>query len=167
MSIKINTLTGNLLHVKEGHIVHGCNAQGVMGSGVALAVKETYPQAYKDYSKHYDEGTLTLGAAYPVEVDSNLIVWNAITQNLYGTNKRMVSYDAIQTCFQDINDFIFVSREIYTIPAKVHIPYIGAGLGGGSWNIIKSIIEDTMNYPVFVWSLDGKDPYGHKVDLTV
>lgn len=29
--------TGNLLDTPDSYIVHGCNAQGVMGSGVAKA----------------------------------------------------------------------------------------------------------------------------------
>ena len=30
---------GDLLSVTKGIIAHGCNAQGVMGSGVALQIK--------------------------------------------------------------------------------------------------------------------------------
>lgn len=31
--------TGNILDVREGIIVHGCNLKGVMGSGLALQIK--------------------------------------------------------------------------------------------------------------------------------
>lgn len=160
--MKIQTKIGNLLNVKEGHIVHGCNAQGVMGSGVALGVKNTYPSAYEDYIKQYNskEG-LILGVAYPSSVSDNLVIWNAITQNLFGAGTRQVSYDAIETCFSDINRFLKDGDGIWA--QEIHIPYIGAGLGGGSWNIIKSIIEDTVSFPVTVWSINGKDPYGMSI----
>lgn len=34
---------GNLLDITSGVIVHGCNMRGVMGSGVALAIRNKYP----------------------------------------------------------------------------------------------------------------------------
>ena len=154
--IKIQTKIGNLLSVKTGHIVHGCNAQGVMGSGVAVAVKTAYPKAYHEYLDiHEDEG-LVLGKAYPVFINSQLMVWNAITQDNFGSAKRMVSYDAIQTCFEEINAHIALGLEsmAHRQPNEVHIPMIGAARGGGNWEIIREIIEQTMDYPVTLWLPD-------------
>ena len=37
--MKFEYKTGDLLAVPSGHIVHGCNAQGAMGAGVALAIR--------------------------------------------------------------------------------------------------------------------------------
>ena len=42
---------GNLLdEVTTGCIIHQVNAQGVMGSGIAWAIRERYPQVWTDYS---------------------------------------------------------------------------------------------------------------------
>jgi O-acetyl-ADP-ribose deacetylase (regulator of RNase III) len=46
---------GNLLEVKEGIITHGVNCQGVMGSGVALAIKQKYPSAFYSYKNFVAE----------------------------------------------------------------------------------------------------------------
>lgn len=153
--IKIQTKIGNLLHVKAGHIVHGCNAQGVMGSGVALGVKQTYPQAFADYIEVFEAGNLNLGEAFPTAVKPDLIIWNAVTQNLYGKGTRMVSYDAVQTCFQAVNNWITENGKLVMSPAEVHIPLIGAARGGGNWEIIREIIEQTMDYPVTLWLPDS------------
>lgn len=153
MSIKIETKVGNLLHVTRGHIVHGCNAQGVMGSGVAVAVKETYPIAYQDYRKQHEEYGLMLGVAYPVAVTPDLVIWNAITQGTYGHGQRQVSYDAIETCFAQINSQLTqYADSLYTV---IHIPLIGAARGGGNWEIIREIIEQTMTIPVTLWMPDS------------
>jgi O-acetyl-ADP-ribose deacetylase (regulator of RNase III) len=150
--MKIVTKTGNLLDVTAGHIVHGCNAQGVMGSGVALAVKKMYPGAYLDYLQiHEDEG-LDLGVAYPYIPKDGLVIWNAITQDGFGLPTRNCSYDAIQTCFEDINTAITAGVDLGIIP-EIHIPAIGAGLGGGNWEIIREIIEQTCTVPVTLWVL--------------
>lgn len=149
--MKIETKIGNLLDVARGHIVHGCNAQGVMGAGVALAVKNKYPGAYEDYRFAYENSGLALGTVYPSIASKDLIIWNAITQDGYGRDGRNCSYDAIETCFSDIN--IAVKEMEGEIDAEIHIPMIGAGLGGGNWNIIKTIIEETSIYPVTLWVL--------------
>ena len=151
--IKIKSQIGNLMHVKSGHIVHGCNALGVMGSGVALAVKRSFPSAYKSYWDRFQTSGLELGAAYPINVDPGLVVWNAITQGEFGGGVRQVSYDAVQTCFQQVNDYI--GEKDRQVPQEVHIPMIGAARGGGNWEIIREIIEQTMDYPVTLWMPDS------------
>lgn len=169
--IKIVTKVGNLMHVKEGHIVHGCNAQGVMGSGVALAVRQTYPDVYQDYLQQHDEFGLMLGDAYPSYANDDLLIWNAITQGNFGPGARQTNYDAVATCFEYINhtiktgkirngpiDFDSSEEEILWddvgIVPEVHIPLIGAARGGGNWEIIREIIEQTMDYPVTLWLPD-------------
>lgn len=162
MAIKIKIETGNLLSVKSGHIVHGCNAQGVMGSGVALAVKQTYPGAYEDYIRVFNSdppfrGT-KLGVAYPYIVNNDLVIWNAITQDSFGGAIRQVSYDAIQTCFEQINWHIKeggTDNVAFAQAEEVHIPMIGAARGGGNWKIISTIIEETMDFPVTLWLPDS------------
>jgi O-acetyl-ADP-ribose deacetylase (regulator of RNase III) len=154
--MKIQTKVGNLLDVTAGHIVHGCNAQGVMGSGVALAIKKKYPEAFRDYRNQFekpvaDGGGLILGVAYPSPVNGQLFVWNAITQEGFGAGVRQVSYDAIETCFSQINED--ANRYSLLIPAEIHIPAIGAGLGGGNWEIIREIIEQTVTVPTTLWIL--------------
>lgn len=154
MSTKIVTQIGNLLHVDKGHVVHGCNAQGAMGSGVALGVKQTWPIVFTHYKYQYNNHGLILGRAYPVNVNSELTVWNAITQDEFGPNKRHTNYEAVATCFEQINTFL--SSNISNIPVNhVHIPLIGAVRGGANWEIIREIIEQTIDYPVTLWLPDN------------
>jgi O-acetyl-ADP-ribose deacetylase (regulator of RNase III) len=155
--IKIQTKVGNLMHVKTGHIVHGCNAQGVMGSGVALAVRQTYPHVYEGYLwQHGQPGGLKLGVAYPELATKDLMIWNAITQGNFGPGIRQTNYDAVATCFEQVNAHLAQGLEGMgnMQPNEVHIPLIGAARGGGNWEIIREIIEQTMDYPVTLWLPD-------------
>ena len=45
----------NITEVTQGVIVHGCNAQGVMGSGVAKQLRAKYPEIYVDYLDGLEE----------------------------------------------------------------------------------------------------------------
>jgi len=135
---------GNLLDVTEGIIVHGCNAQGIMGSGVAKAIREKYPECFDQYRLQYEVYTLILGdIVWWCQVNQNgdgyhddLYIANAITQEFYGTDRRHVNYCAIATVFKEI------FRQANVVKATVHFPKIGAGLGGGNWDIIEAIIND-------------------------
>ena len=150
---KITTKVGNLLkNVHTGHIVSGCNAQGIMGAGFALAIKNKYPGAYQMYRSEYLSNGLDLGNVYPWSETSELVIWNAITQEGFGAGKRQCSYDAIETCFKQINQDIF-GRLYPRVPEEIHIPLLGAGLGGGNWEIIREIIEQSVSFPTTLWVL--------------
>lgn len=128
---------GNLLDVTEGIIVHGCNCQGVMGSGVAKAIREKFPEAYKTYRAEHEYYTLVLGEiVWWCNDDYTLWIANALTQDQYGTDRRHVNYAAIAKVFTEI------FRQVRINKHTVHFPKIGAGLGGGSWEIIEQIIND-------------------------
>jgi O-acetyl-ADP-ribose deacetylase (regulator of RNase III) len=133
--MKIIYKQGDLLKCTEKVIVHGCNAQGVMGSGVALAIKSKYPEAYNVYRKAYTDGICTVGDTYCITIGDVTVV-NAVTQESYGRDKWRLyaDYFGISCAFGDINR-IFKGQSIA-------IPKIGAGLANGDWNVIEKIIKE-------------------------
>lgn len=137
--MKIIYKQGDLLECTEQVIVHGCNAQGVMGSGVALAIRNKYPDAYNAYLASKQYGGMTLGRCTYSEQDDGKIVINVITQQFYGRNPHVVyvSYDAVAEVFNMINMFCK-----YRNYRSIAIPKIGAGLANGDWSIIEKIIEE-------------------------
>ena len=143
---------GDLLNVTSGIIIHGCNSHGVMGSGVALAVKNKYPDCYVAYHNtcvaRQNDPTL-LGSVIVYVVNENLSVANMITQKDFGTHKRQVNYGAIARGFDDLEEFYA------NMPGLVfHFPKIGAGLGGGDWEVIAEIIEQMCpNRRLVCWEL--------------
>lgn len=146
---------GNLLDVTSGLIAHGCNTQGVMGAGVALAVKKKYPSVFASYENICNEAREKqvdiLGDVQTVHVsDSNLIIANCFTQKYPSKRlgERMIDYEAVASCFERLED---ISKFLKL--TEINIPRIGAGLGRGNWKIISTIIEETCKTPVIVWDL--------------
>lgn len=142
---------GDLFTTSDKYIIHGCNALGIMGSGVAKIVKEKYPAAYEDYKDHCSlrEPSRLLGTVkLSLQPEGKMII-NAITQMQYGTDgKRYVSYDAIDDCFATISNMNIPSGH------GISMPKIGAGLGGGHWPIIAEIIDYRLKAEyVTIWSL--------------
>lgn len=132
---------GDVCDAEELIIAHGCNAQGVMGSGVALFIKNKWPDAYKVYNDAYKTNGLELGqVVYYISPFDDVVIANCITQDFYGYNGNMyVDYDAIRASLRDVNAF---AEELGC--KAVALPQIGAGRGGGDWNVITEIIESVF-----------------------
>lgn len=138
--------TGDLLSAK-GIIVHGCNAQGVMGSGVALAIRRKFPGAYNVYRHAYETQGLRLGS-YTFWVEDDVTIINGVTQEFYGRDsKQYVDYEAVRQVFNSVAEIQHI------VGGPVNFPLIGCGLGGGDWTIVSKIIENTQhpNTELILW----------------
>jgi O-acetyl-ADP-ribose deacetylase (regulator of RNase III) len=166
----IKTIKGDLLANTRGVIVHGCNAQGVMGSGVAAGVRARFPEAYKVYRKAYlatgqfppiDGGIpagelivigssdskchLELGTITFVKVLPELWIVNGITQDFYGRNSTcFTDYAAIKAVFEKTVELLETLDPDGAADLPLLFPKIGAGRGGGDWDIITKIIEEVV-----------------------
>lgn len=143
----IEYIKGDLFTTKDKIIAHGCNSHGVMGSGVAKIVKEKFPAAYEGYvnGDHH-----LLGTNIYVNC-GDVVIANCITQKGYGsTGDKFVSYDAVDSCTKRLK--VYCNR--YGIDS-ISMPKIGAGLGGGDWDILEKIIEKNIdNVHVKVYYLE-------------
>jgi O-acetyl-ADP-ribose deacetylase (regulator of RNase III) len=144
----IKTVTGDILTATTGYILHGCNAQGKMGIGLALQIREKYPQVYEDYLRAFHRDQLKLGnviyTTVSKEDEPTLIVASCITQEYYGysTTIQYVDTDAIIDCFKT------VMTEAILNNLPIHFPKIGAGYGNSRWNRIYPRIQDAVPYMV-------------------
>lgn len=134
--VKKGNLFGN---VENGFIVHGCNAQGVMGSGVAAIIRSDYPVAFQTYALQYPN--YILGEVIPAIVAPNLVVVNAITQEFYGTDRRHADYDAITQAFKGTKH---LARSSMIESTDIHFPMIGGGLAGGDLHTILTIMDEAF-----------------------
>ena len=154
---------GDLMRATERFILHGCNAQGVMGSGVAKLIRDQYPQAYNEYvDAHRDRGLL-VGQAIWVNTAPHAII-NGITQEFYGRDPNVVyvSYDGIRSVIQNINNVAeMTASDVFGKVDAVAMPLIGAGLANGRWSIISRIIEEeAKSFQPVVYLVDGIIPDG-------
>ncbi len=152
---------GDLCDAPEPIIIHGCNAQGVMGSGVARAIRYKWPHVFDKYQRKYvKQGGLNLGQIVWANVEPYKFIGNAITQENYGrTGTRYVDYDAVSKVFAEVYAALSNLCEMDLIPydlePAVAIPKIGAGLGGGDWDIISyRIMVEMRHRDVIVYELE-------------
>lgn len=130
-------------------LVHGCNAQGKMGSGVASIVKKNFPYAELAYKQAHRRYGLKLGSVVVAEdiLKKEPVVCNAITQEFYGRDGKLyVSYDAVVVAMQS------VAKLAKEKGMHVHLPMIGGGLGGGDVKRLTAIFQAVFHdVPATLW----------------
>jgi len=115
--------------IRTGTIAHGVNCQGVMGSGVARALYDKWPEVKEDYLKCKDNRAL--GVVQTVQVEPSLYVVNCFTQEHYGRDgRRYASPEAISEALDRVCNFV---RKSPFLPEEIYLPRIGCGLGGLDW----------------------------------
>lgn len=137
-------------NVKQGYILQQVNCMGVMGSGVAKAIRAEYPKVYTQYRvfwNNQDKLSDLMGAAQTVKVSDELEVVNLFGQYSYGQNIQHTDYDSLKSALYEFNKFRDISKPI-------HHPMIGAGLGAGDWNIISAMIEEILGTETNLWVLE-------------
>ncbi|MGE0740414.1 MAG: macro domain-containing protein [Hyphomonadaceae bacterium] len=136
----MKTVRGDLLQLAlDGAfdvIVHGCNCQHTMGKGIALAIKQKFPEAYlADCAT--PKGGSKMGSISVAEISkgaTRFVVVNAYTQLHWRGPEAKVDYVALRQAMQKVK-LAFAGR-------RIGYPRIGAGLGGGNWDRIASIISE-------------------------
>lgn len=155
---------GSILEAPEPYIVHGCNAQGRMGSGVAKVLMDRYPAVRDCYLEKHEQyradGVPFLGTVHTVKTGGPHLIFNAITQEFYGYDGGLyVSYEALEQCMNTINEALAPGTEATGVPAHVAMPLIGCGLAGGHWPTVAEIVERaSTHFQPVVYTLDGVIP---------
>lgn len=137
---------GDLLELAElgkfDIIVHGCNCQNTMGSGIAKQIKDRYPDVYEqDRRYHLNTGVgleyLKLGNYNITKVfsKSNFSIVNAYTQFHYlPRGIDHFEYASFAVILQKLAHF-YGNYDF-------GFPYIGMGLAGGDSDRIFGMLEE-------------------------
>ena len=136
----ISVVKGNLLNASEDIIAHQVNCQKKMNSGVAKAIRETYPFVF---DKYY-QTTPKLGLVDFVYADPNKggqYIANMYAQDNFGYDgKQYTNYDAFRQCCKGI----VKECKLTTCMGKtltVAMPYkIASDRGGADWDKIMDIL---------------------------
>jgi O-acetyl-ADP-ribose deacetylase (regulator of RNase III) len=150
----ITYVTGNavdaLINGEIDVLLHVCNNKGVMGSGIALEIKNRIPDAYNAYKSSQDElCKLYLGGISFGWYDVGKFVCNMVAQDGYGSNRRFLNYGALAECLSKMSKGINVKT--------VGIPFkMGSDRAGGDWNIVLEMVEYFLkDFNVVIYKLEG------------
>lgn len=122
-------------------VAHCCNCQGVMGSGIALTIKEKYRPAYDAYKDHERRnGGIHLGSISSEFVSSldNKLIINLHAQGRYGYDGfRYVNYEALYDALTQAKRMMIASKQ-----KTLGVPYkMACDRAGGDWRIVEAMLD--------------------------
>ena len=141
---------GDLLKTDVDVIIHQTNCQGVMGAGIALQIKNMYPEVYTDYVNFCDTVNDTkklLGECLISETNSGKYVANIFGQDRFlPRGIRHTDYSAFEGALKFLKTWM-LANNIKTCGCPDHI---GCALAGGDWDgvihpMLKDIFENDNN----------------------
>jgi Zn-dependent peptidase ImmA (M78 family)/O-acetyl-ADP-ribose deacetylase (regulator of RNase III) len=109
------------------------------GGGFALVIRTKWPQVQESFRSWAESGNLELGKTHVAFADTSTAVFNMICQHGYGPSpKPRIRYAHLKNCLDQLASFAFERQ------ASVHLPRIGCGQAGGSWEIVSELIDYTL-----------------------
>jgi len=137
----IKIITGNLLDAKVEALVNTVNTVGVMGKGIALQFKESFPNNYKVYKDACKSGSVQIGKLLAVK-DHNAILGEKLIINFPTKKhwKQPSQYEYIESGLVTLADFIQQNKI-----TSIALPPLGCGNGGLQWSLVKPMIEKHLS----------------------
>ena len=134
-------INGNITDITSGIICHQVNCQGVMGAGIALAIRKKWLVAYSKYMRAAARGELVLGNVIFVKIQIGLCVAHICGQDRYGRVGVYTNYEALHKAIRYISEVRLIVNKDMKMIVPVYFPNkMGCGLAGGDWNIVIQII---------------------------
>lgn len=131
-------------------IVHIVNDVGAFGRGFVLPLARAYPLAKSSYKYWYEhrldprtetsDPEFELGSVKFVRVADRVEVAHMIAQHGIRTSPPPINYGALERCLDTVAQY---ARER---DAYIHMPRIGCGLSGGTWDRVEQIVEKTLSF---------------------
>jgi O-acetyl-ADP-ribose deacetylase (regulator of RNase III) len=128
------------MHSHFDVIVQGCNCFCQMGKGLALSIKEQFPEAYAADCETVKADRSKLGTYSMAKIERpgvSFVIINGYTQFSWKGEGVLADYDAVRSVMAA------VAREFKG--ARIGYPMIGAGLARGDWNVINAIINTELS----------------------
>jgi O-acetyl-ADP-ribose deacetylase (regulator of RNase III) len=135
----LKLIQGNLLLARTEAVVNTVNTVGVMGKGIALAVKETYPLAFSEYEAACRAGHVQIGRMFVSEnktLDGPRWIIHFPTKKHWRNPSKL---EWIEAGLADLRNLI-LERGIHSIA----VPPLGCGQGGLAWSDVRPLIESAL-----------------------
>lgn len=135
----IKLTTGNLLTANAEALVNSVNTVGIMGKGIALMFKETFPENFKLYEAACKKGDVKVGHMFVTE------------RNLLGGPKWIINFPTKEH-WRNPSKLTWIEEGLADLTRVIQdknirsiaLPPLGSGNGGLDWKEVRSKIESAF-----------------------
>lgn len=131
--------SGDLFTEECEALVNAVNCVGVMGRGIALRFKQTYPEGFKRYAAACKRGEVQPGQMFVFEVEGETnprYIIHFPTKRHWRAKSKMEDVEA---------GLIALAQQIRALELRsIALPALGAGLGGLEWSQVRERIEASL-----------------------
>lgn len=136
----IKEIDANLLEYPLDGIIHQANCFHTMGGGIALRIKNKFPQAYEADLATIKGDRVKVGSFSLAVLPSNFHIYNLYSQYTFGFG-RQTDYTAVVNGLEKI-----VLHALENGLKSLGLPkYMGCRLGGGNWQVVRAIIDEVFD----------------------
>jgi len=135
----LDFVTGNLLKADAEALVNTVNTVGVMGKGIALQIKQAFPEVYGSYRAACNAGEIELGRMHVVP--TGRLVGPKYIIN-FPTKQHWRSRSRLRDIRRGLEHLAAVVKDLDI--ESVAVPPLGCGNGQLEWTSVKSVIEETL-----------------------
>ena len=134
-------VNGNICNSDADIIVSAANCIGVMGGGVAKAIKRAFPWCFAPYKSACDESLLVPGGLFAISIKTvplikyPTIIHLATKDHWKGTSR----IEWVKNSLENLQSYI-IEHDI----ESVAVPRLGCGLGGLHWDDIEPLVKSTL-----------------------
>jgi O-acetyl-ADP-ribose deacetylase (regulator of RNase III) len=128
---------GNLLESDADALVNTVNTVGVMGKGIALQFKNSFPNNFKTYARACENNELRIGKLLVTEEESLL------------SGKKIIINFPTKTSWRKPSEYNYIEEGLDALVSlikernlkSIALPPLGAGNGGLDWKKVRPILE--------------------------
>jgi len=134
-------------------IIHVVNDEGKWGAGFSGAISKKWkePEKYYRSQARFAKKSFKLGEVQWVFATLDLAVVNMIAQHGVSRdllNYRPIRYESLESCLDKVAEgaraLIGQNGGKGKGRVTVHMPRIGCGLAGGTWDVVGGLVEDSL-----------------------
>lgn len=167
----IKYVTGDVTDAKPRHpdetiiIPHVLSETGAYDAGVAAAIANKWPSARSRWRELLIDTCLVHGSVQLVDVSYQYTMGKIVIANILGQyglrgpgNSRPLSYKALYEALEALaTKYKSIRNRGHNDVYQFHMPRLGCGLAGGSWDKVEHIVNQTLSdFEVTVYDLPPK-----------
>jgi len=134
----IEIVSGNLLEARVEALVNAVNTEGVMGKGIALQFRQSFPAMFKAYSADCGADAVTLGKMNVFDLGGLLPSGPRWIIN-FPTKGHWKSRSRLKDIERGLESLVATVRELNI--KSIAVPPLGCGHGGLDWSDVRQLIE--------------------------